>query len=52
MLKDPRIYSGEKTASSTNGVGKTEQPHANECISNTILHYTQKSTQSELKTWT
>ena len=28
--KEPRIYTGERTVSSTNGVGKTGQPHAKE----------------------
>ena len=30
MTKDLKIYSGEKTVSSTNGVGKAGQPHAKE----------------------
>ena len=30
MTKDPRIYSGERTVFSINGVGKTGQPHAKE----------------------
>ena len=38
MTKEPRLYNGERTVSSINGVGKTEQPHAKESNSNTILH--------------
>ena len=30
MTKEARIYNGEKTVSSTNGVGKTGQIHAKE----------------------
>lgn len=29
MPKEPRVYSGERTVLSINGVGKTEQPQAN-----------------------
>ena len=38
MTKEPRIYNGERTVSSINGVGKMEQPYAKESNSNTILH--------------
>jgi len=30
MTKELRIYTGERTVSSINGVGKTSQPHAKE----------------------
>ena len=40
MTTKPRIYNGEKTVSSINGVGKTEQLDAKESNSNTILHHT------------
>ena len=30
MTKEVRVYNGEKTDSSINGVGKTGQPHAKE----------------------
>ena len=30
MTKEPRIYDGERTVSSINGVGKTEQLNAKE----------------------
>ena len=30
LTKESRIYSGEKTVSSTSGVGKVGQPHANQ----------------------
>ena len=51
MTKETRIYNGEKTVSSTNGIGKTEQSHVKEWNWTTILHHTQKLTQTGLKTW-
>ena len=30
MTKETRLYTGEKTVSSTNGVGKAGQPHVNQ----------------------
>ena len=37
MTKEPRIYNGEKTVSSINGVRKIGQPHAKEWNGTTIL---------------
>ena len=49
MKKEPRIYTGERTASSINGVWKTGQSHAKECNWTTILHHMQKLAQDGLK---
>ena len=48
MTKEAKIHNGEKTVSSINGAGKTEQPYAKEWNRTTILHHTQKSTQNGL----
>ena len=40
--KEARIYNVEKTASSIDGVGKTEQLHAQESDWSTFSHHTQK----------
>lgn len=40
--KGPRIYDGEKTVSSINGVGKSGQAQANERNKSTILYQSQK----------
>ena len=48
MTKDPRIYSGERTVFSINGVGKTGQPHAKEWNYSPVLYHTQKLTQTSL----
>ena len=42
MTKESRIYSGEKTVSSINDVGKTGQVHAKESNWTTFSHHTQK----------
>ena len=47
--KEPRMYNGERIVSSINGTGKTGQPHAKEWNWTSILHHTQKSTQTGLK---
>jgi len=40
--KEARIYNVEKTASSIDSVGKTEQLHAQESDWSTFSHHTQK----------
>ena len=40
--KEAKIYNSEKTASSINGVGKTEQPHAQDSNWTTFSHPMQK----------
>ena len=42
MTKEVGIHNGEKTGSSTNGGGNSEQPHAKECNWVTFLYHTQK----------
>ena len=42
MTKEARIYNGEKTASSINGVRKTDQLHVNESNWTSFSYYTQK----------
>ena len=42
MTVEARIYNGEKTVSSVNGAGKTEQLHAKESNWTTFSHHTQK----------
>ena len=42
MTKETRIYNREKTASSINGVGKTEQLHVKESNWTNFLHHIQK----------
>ena len=51
MIKEPRIYIGEKIVSSIKSARKTEQPYAEEWNWTTILHHTQTSTQNGLMTW-
>ena len=40
--KEANIYNREKTASSINGVGKTEQPHVQDSNWTTFSHHMQK----------
>ena len=40
--KEAKIYNREKTASSINGVGKTEQPHVQDSNWTTFSHHMQK----------
>ena len=47
MTEEPRIYSGEKTVSAVNGVGKAGYQHVKEGNWTTILY---KSAQNVLKT--
>ena len=49
MTKELRIYTGERTVSSINGVGKTGQPHAKEWNWITILHHMQKINSKWIK---
>ena len=42
MTKQERMYSGEKTASSINGVDKPGQLHAKELNWTTVSHHIQK----------
>ena len=42
MTKETRIYNGEETASSINGVGKTGQLHVKESNWTTFSHHPQK----------
>ena len=42
MTKEARIYNGEKTASSINGVGKTEQLHVKKSNWTILSHHAQK----------
>ena len=44
LIKEARIYNGEKTASSINGSGKTGQAHAKECYTSVISQFKKKST--------
>ena len=41
-----RLYSGEKIASLTNGVGKTRQLHAKELNWTTLSHHAQKRSET------
>ena len=50
MIKEARIYNGEKTASLISGTGKAGQLHGNQWNENTIAHYKQKEAQNGLKT--
>ena len=49
MIKKARIYNEEKTASSINGVGKSEQLHAKESNWTSLSYYAQKLIQNGLK---
>ena len=40
LIKEARIYSGEKTASSISGVGKTGQLHVKEKLEHSLTPYT------------
>ena len=51
MTKEPRLNNGERTVSSINGVGKTDQSHAKEWNWTTISSYKQKLTRNGLKIW-
>ena len=42
MTKEPRLYNGESTVSSVNGVGKTGQP----LVKNETVHHIQILTQN------
>ena len=42
MTEEAKIYNREKIASSINGVGKTEQPHAKDSNWTTFSHHMQK----------
>ena len=42
MTKDTRIYNGEKTDTSINGVGKPGQLHVKESNWTTLSHHAQK----------
>ena len=48
MTKEPRIYNGGRTVYSLNGVEKTEQPYAKKSDWITMIHHTQKLTQTGL----
>jgi len=40
LIKEPRIYNGERTVSIKTSVGKTGQPHAKEWYWTTVIPYT------------
>ena len=42
----------KRAVSLINGAGKTEQPHAEEWNLSPVLHYTKKSTENGMQTWT
>ena len=46
ITKEARIYNGEKTTSSINGVGRTGQLHTREPTWTTFLHHIQKYAQN------
>ena len=50
MTKEVRIYNGEKTASSINGVGNFGQLHAEESNWTTLSHHVHKKIQNGSKT--
>ena len=50
MIKEARIYNGEKTACLISGTGKAGQLHGNQWNQNTTSHYKQKEAQNGLKT--
>ena len=43
MTKKTRIYSGEKTACSISGAGKTGQPHGKEKLEHSLTPYTKRN---------
>ena len=48
--REPRVYNGKRTVSSTNDVWKTGYPHAKEQNETLILYHCKKSTQNGLMT--
>ena len=51
MTKEPRIYNGERTVSSINGVGETGQRPAKEWNWTPNLHHTRRLTPNGLNNW-
>ena len=49
ITKEARVYNGEKTVSSINGVGKNGQLHAKESNWTTLSHHAQKQIQNRLE---